>query len=113
MYSLWSGWAHFQKCFKIYGYPHGYIPGYKSSNPSHGQLPKGSLQFDFAPRGHSNFNIRSPSQFTYCHPSMQQSHQYNVVTNIMAAPYLLPPATNTVNIDFSQMNQDQIQILIH
>ncbi|CAL9247735.1 unnamed protein product [Arabidopsis halleri] len=95
-----------QKCFKLHGYPPGYIPGFKSiSSGYHSQRMPTPSPSSFQPRGQLQNNMRPHS-----------------VANIMTAPYMptpvsttpIPPAaTNAINIDLSKINQDQLQSLLH
>ncbi|XP_010490457.1 PREDICTED: uncharacterized protein LOC104768231 [Camelina sativa] len=91
-----------QKCYKLHGYPPGYIPGYKITYQS-SQRPQSYPSQSFQPRG----------QF----PPQQQSHAVaNVTTGSTSTaegmPYLPPPASSVVNLDVSQITPEQAQSLI-
>ncbi|XP_024006206.1 uncharacterized protein LOC112082851 [Eutrema salsugineum] len=92
-----------QKCFKLYGYPPGYIPGYKSNNLA-AQRPS-------AP---PNFQPRAQFQPTYPPRGRFETPRPLAVANVMTNPYpyVPPPTQPAMNLDFSHMNQDQVQFLI-
>ncbi|XP_010496117.1 PREDICTED: uncharacterized protein LOC104773234 [Camelina sativa] len=89
-----------QKCFKLHGYPPGYIPGFKSiSSGCHSQRmvnPQSVQQ-----KGHSQ-SIASPHQ--------PRAHAVANITS--SSPYVPPPALNAINLDVSKMTSDQMQTLI-
>ncbi|XP_024003977.1 uncharacterized protein LOC112081475 [Eutrema salsugineum] len=96
-----------QRCFKLHGYPPGYIPGYKSASSAYnqGQRPFAPTQPQSQPRG----------QFPAFQPRGRfESPRPQVVANMMtdAYPYMPPPAQSPLNLDFSNMNPEQVQTLI-
>ncbi|CAL9231543.1 unnamed protein product, partial [Arabidopsis halleri] len=119
-----------QKCYKLHGYPPGYIPGYKSNPASPGYQPpttRPTFGQPFQPR----------EQFSSPRPPL------HAVANVMTGPFTTPsvyntpaavstsiipqnstvpatplisqslPVTHTVNnVDLKQMNNEQIQSLL-
>ncbi|KAG7554761.1 Retrotransposon gag domain [Arabidopsis suecica] len=84
-----------QKCYKIHGYPPGYIPGYKS-NPGYYQS-----QRPFAPVNPMQQQPRG--QF-------QANPRPHTIANVMSGPGF--PVSPTSSLNVNQMNPDQIQALI-
>ncbi|XP_020878601.1 uncharacterized protein LOC110227696 [Arabidopsis lyrata subsp. lyrata] len=86
-----------QKCFKLHGYPPGYIPGFKSTFSNY-QPQRSSAPSNFQPRGYSPNTVSRPHS----------------VANVMTSPipYTPPSAIDAMNLDISKLNGDQIQTLI-
>ena len=87
-----------QKCFKIIGYPPGYIPRFKSTISNY-QSQRSPAPSTFQPRGYSANAASKPHS----------------VANIMTNPpslYIPPPATEVNNLDINKLSGDQIQTLI-
>ncbi|CAL9225745.1 unnamed protein product [Arabidopsis halleri] len=94
-----------QKCFKKYGYPPGYIPGYKST-PGYYQS-----QRPFSQQNSPTQQMSSPVQ----QPAGQfQAPRPHTIANVMSGPfpYIPSPASTSMNLNVNQMNPDQIQSLI-
>ncbi|KAG7532940.1 Zinc finger CCHC-type [Arabidopsis thaliana x Arabidopsis arenosa] len=86
-----------QKCFKLHGYPPGYIPGFKSTFSNY-QPQRSSAPSNFQPRGYSPNTVSRPHSVA------------NVITSPI--PYTPPSAIDAMNLDISKLNGDQIQTLI-
>ncbi|KAG7547513.1 Retrotransposon gag domain [Arabidopsis suecica] len=91
-----------QKCFKLHGYPPGYIPGFKST--FNGQA---SSQRPFTPYNQPR------GQFPGSQSVRPQNHAVANVVTSSTHPYLPPPAANAVNLDVSQLSSDQVQSILH
>ncbi|XP_010518645.1 PREDICTED: uncharacterized protein LOC104793922 [Camelina sativa] len=76
-----------QKCFKLHGYPPGYIPGFKSVS--------------------SGFHSHRMAN-----PQSVQPRAHAVANNTSSSPYVPPPALNVFNLDVNKMTSDQMQTLI-
>ncbi|KAG7578706.1 Reverse transcriptase RNA-dependent DNA polymerase [Arabidopsis thaliana x Arabidopsis arenosa] len=85
-----------QKCFKLHGYPPGYIPGFKST--FNGQA---SSQRSFTPYNQPR------GQFPGSQSVKPQNHAVANVVTSSTHRYLPPPAANAVNLDVSQLSSDQ------
>ncbi|XP_024006834.1 uncharacterized protein LOC112083377 [Eutrema salsugineum] len=72
-------WHIVQKCFKLHGYPPGYIPGYKSQ----GQRALTPTQNQFQPRGQFPNNFQPRGKF--------DSQRPQVVANVMNDSYPYVP----------------------
>ncbi|XP_019083824.1 PREDICTED: uncharacterized protein LOC109125837 [Camelina sativa] len=88
-----------QKCFKLHGYPPGYISGFKSSLANY-QGSQGS------PRP-----VMSSAQPRGCAPSNPRPMTH-VVANVMTETSPTPTTNAAINLDISTMSSDQITSLI-
>lgn len=108
-----------QKCFKLHGYPPGYIPGYKSNynNSQSSQRPHAPYS---QPRGQTPVT-RPPTQAianAVTSPSLQYpTSQNQTIANAVSSSslqYPTPPnpVVSAVNLDVSQLSNDQVQSLL-
>ncbi|KAG7544005.1 Zinc finger CCHC-type [Arabidopsis thaliana x Arabidopsis arenosa] len=119
-----------QKCYKLHGYPPGYIPGYKS-NPSSPGYQMSTRPPSYG-QNYQSFGqaIQPRAQFSSPRPPL------HAVANVMTGPSMtssvnsyVPPEANLQNfqssnpqgssvnnqvhnVDLKQMNNDQIQALL-
>ncbi|XP_019085460.1 PREDICTED: uncharacterized protein LOC109126393 [Camelina sativa] len=98
-----------QKCFKLHGYPPGYIPGYKSL--SSGSQPPRPFQLFSQPRGSAG-SYSQPVQPFPSSQSVQTKSQAQPMANAVTTYQGASRAANAVNLDFTKLNNDQIQSLI-
>ncbi|KAG7564272.1 Zinc finger CCHC-type [Arabidopsis suecica] len=86
-----------QKCFKLYGYPPGYIPGFKSTFSNYQAQRPSAPPSKYQPRGYTPQNSPRPHS----------------VANIMATstPYTALAARPMMDINVRNMNKDQVQAI--
>lgn len=113
------------KCYKIHGYPPGYIPGFKSqATQLYGQRPQqySAQQFNtypakqfnaqqFQPKG--NFQqMQRPVQVNaqQWRPSFPQKD--NAIANVMIEAPPTPAQVTYNNIDLSSLTSDQVQQIV-
>ena len=109
-----------QKCYKPHGYPPGYIPGYKSNPTSPGYQPRPpSSQQSFAqPSFQQSFGQPPQPRAPFSSPRPPLHAVANVMTgpfntpNVCVPPVVTQQNTPVTNVDFNQMNNDQIQTLL-
>ncbi|XP_010495376.1 PREDICTED: uncharacterized protein LOC104772464 [Camelina sativa] len=102
-----------QKCFKLHGYPPGYIPGYKTFALGSHLSQRPSNQFT-QPRGPPTHTAIPQQQYQPSQvPPMraQTPIMANAVTSASFPP-TSSPVTNAVSVDLSRLSNDQIQSLI-
>ncbi|CAL9217116.1 unnamed protein product [Arabidopsis halleri] len=118
-----------QKCYKLHGYPPGYIPGYKSNPASPGYQASTRPTFGQSFQSRAQFSSRRPplhvvanvmtSPFTspsvYSTPetvSTSLTPQNSTVTATPLIPHSSPVTPTVNNMDLKQMNNEQIQSLL-
>ncbi|CAL9231506.1 unnamed protein product [Arabidopsis halleri] len=101
-----------QRCYKLHGYPPGYIPGFKSNAGFQSYQRPTSQQFQAITPFQSPANqFQTRGQTSVNQPRFQN----HAVANVMTGPsfqYMPPPAVQVSNMDVNQMSGDQVQQLI-